>query len=139
MDNTFTDVIALLACSDIAAEHDYLVDVLGFASAGVERTPEGNAVHAEVRAGDRRIWLHPTSETDRLLPPRVLGGAGGGLVIHVADVDAHFARVSAAGAEIVYQPSDQDYGQREYGVRDPEGHTWWIATPTASPAERELL
>jgi uncharacterized glyoxalase superfamily protein PhnB len=24
---------------------------------------------------------------------------------------------------------DQPYGQREYGVRDCEGHRWWFATP----------
>lgn len=131
MQSGFTDVIPLLACSDIAAEHDFLVDVLGFASSELERMPDGRVVHAEVRAGARRIWLHPTSEEDRLAAPRTLGAAGGGIVVHVPDVDAHFERVKAAGAEIASEPRDQDYGQREYGVRDPEGHTWWIATPTA--------
>jgi uncharacterized glyoxalase superfamily protein PhnB len=57
-------------------------------------------------------------------------------VVHVPDVDAHHARVRAAGADILYGPRDEDYGQREYGVRDPEGHTWWIATPTQAPAAR---
>jgi len=38
-----------------------------------------------------------------------------------------------AGATILSEPTDQDYGQREYAVRDPDGHSWWIATPTAMP------
>jgi uncharacterized glyoxalase superfamily protein PhnB len=55
-------------------------------------------------------------------------------VVHVPDVDAHHERAVAAGADVLYGPRDQDYGQREYGVRDPEGHLWWIATPVASAA-----
>ena len=28
------------------------------------------------------------------------------------------------------EPTDEEYGQREYGLQDPEGHNWYIATPT---------
>ena len=130
MGNELTDVIPLLACSDIEREHDFLVDTLGFTSAGIERMPDGTVVHAEVRAARRRIWLHREAPDDGLVPPRHAGASGGGIVMHVTDVDAHHDRARRAGAEIVYPPRDQDYGQREYGVRDPEGHLWWIATPT---------
>jgi uncharacterized glyoxalase superfamily protein PhnB len=131
----FGDVIPLLACSDIQAEHDFLVNVLGLASAGVERTPDGSVVHAEVRAGSHRIWLHRVDEASNLVPPVRSGSAEGGIVVHVSDVDAHHDHARGAGAEIVSEPADQDYGQREYGVRDPEGHLWWIATPTHPPAK----
>jgi PhnB protein len=130
----FIDIVPVLACSDIAAEHDFLVRVLGFASGGVERSPDGTVMHGEVCAGERRIWLHLTSEAAELATPAALGGACGGITIHVKDVDAHFKAVRGAGATIVSEPVDQPYGQREYAVRDPEGHTWWIATPTTSPA-----
>jgi MerR family transcriptional regulator, thiopeptide resistance regulator len=133
-DRAFGNVIPLLACADIEAEHDFLVNVLGFGSAGIERLPDGRVVHAEVRAGSHRFWLHRTDEAGGLVPPAQRGSAGGGIVVHVGDVDAHHQQVRAAGAEILYEPTDQDYGQREYGVRDPEGHVWWIATPTSSPA-----
>jgi MerR family transcriptional regulator, thiopeptide resistance regulator len=134
METEFGDVIPLLVCWDIEAEHDFLVDVLGFVSAGIERGRDGSVVHAEVRAGERRIWLHRADEPGRLVPPGADGSAGGGIVVHVRDVDAHHERVRASGAEILSAPTDQDYGQREYGVRDPEGHLWWIATPTRGPA-----
>jgi uncharacterized glyoxalase superfamily protein PhnB len=131
----FTDVLPLLACSDIAGEHDFLVTVLGLTSVEVERMPDGTVVHAEVAAGSRRIWLHREDPTDAIVPPRLSGSAGGGIVIHVTDVDAHHERARAAGADVLYAPRDEDYGQREYGVRDPEGHLWWIATPARSPAQ----
>jgi uncharacterized glyoxalase superfamily protein PhnB len=128
----FIDVLPVLACSDIAAEHDFLVQVLGFASGGLERAPNGMVVHGEVRAGERRIWLHLTSEAHKLAPPSKLGGAGGGITVYVKDVDAHFEAVRRAGATILSEPTDQPYGQREYGVRDPDGHSWWIATPISN-------
>jgi uncharacterized glyoxalase superfamily protein PhnB len=53
----------------------------------------------------------------------------GGIVVLVPDVDAHCARARAAGATIVREPEDEDYGQREYCVKDPEGLDWYIATP----------
>src|SRR5690606_12539093 len=46
----------------------------------------------------------------------------------VADADAHYARAKAAGAEIVIDIADQDYGGRGYACRDPEGHYWWFGT-----------
>ena len=131
MEAEFSAVIPLLACTDIEAEHDYLVSVLGMSSAGVERLPDGTVVHAEVRAGDHRIWLHRADESAKLVPPRGSGLSGAGIVVLVADVDAHHAQTLAAGAEIIYAPRDEDYGQREYGLRDPEGHQWWIATRLA--------
>ena len=124
------DIIPLLACADIKAERDFLVTVLGFESAGIEASPDGTVVHAEVRAASRRIWLH-RADGDLRSPART-GTAGGGIVVHVANVDRHYERARAAGAEVLYSPRDEDYGQREYGIRDPEGHLWWIATPTAT-------
>ena len=130
------DVVPLLACLDIQAEHDFLVGVLRLESAGIERTADGTVVHAEVRAGDRRIWLHRADATEKLVPPRTSGTAAGGIVVHVPDVDDRYERVRAAGADVLGEPRDEDYGQREFGVRDPEGHLWWIATPTRAPASR---
>ncbi|MEZ5167051.1 MAG: hypothetical protein R2695_11390 [Acidimicrobiales bacterium] len=39
----------------------------------------------------------------------------------VAD-DTVFARIEAAGADIVQEPLDQDYGLRDCAVRDPAGN-----------------
>jgi uncharacterized glyoxalase superfamily protein PhnB len=75
-----------------------------------------------------------TGFADDLAAPRTLTQLNGGLVVHVEDVDAHFARARDAVALIDRVPDDQPYGQREYGARDLEGHHWWIATPTAAPA-----
>jgi uncharacterized glyoxalase superfamily protein PhnB len=47
--------------------------------------------------------------------------------VNVEDVDAVFERARAAGAEITEEPSDQEYGERRFMCRDPEGHAWSIS------------
>src|SRR5437868_15346597 len=131
---TFNRVIPLLVYGDIPAAHDFLVRAFGFESGGVERDGEGQAVHAEVRAGDTAIWLHRVTDEHELGSPRTPTVAGAGLVVHVDDVDAHYRRARAAGAQIDSEPRDQPYGQRDYGVRDPEGHRWWFTTPLRASA-----
>jgi uncharacterized glyoxalase superfamily protein PhnB len=129
MANDFSDIIPVLVYEDIRSAHDFLVDTLGFTPVELVEDGEGTVIHGEVRAAERRIWLHLVAPDHGLSTPETLGGAGGGVVVHVADVDAHFEHAREAGATILKEPTDQDYGQREYGVRDPGGHSWWIATP----------
>jgi uncharacterized glyoxalase superfamily protein PhnB len=122
-------IIPVLTCRDIAAAQDFLVNVFGFRGGRLDRDRNGNVIHGEVQHGNQEIWLH------RVAPDQGMHAASSatestGLVIHVADVDAHFARARGAGAETMSEPRDQPYGQREYGARDPDGHQWWFATPT---------
>jgi uncharacterized glyoxalase superfamily protein PhnB len=54
----------------------------------------------------------------------------------VDDVDEHFERAKAAGAEITEEPTDQEYGERRYIAVDLEGHQWYFAQPTREVAPR---
>lgn len=114
---------------DIAAEHDFLVETLGFSSGGIHRTANGQAVHGEVRIGGFVIWLHRVVDESKLVSPRSMPAASSGLFVYVADVDAHYERARSRGARPESDPKDMPYGQGEYGLTDPEGHRWWFATP----------
>jgi uncharacterized glyoxalase superfamily protein PhnB len=127
----FIDAIPVLPCSDIRAAHDFLVEVVGLASGGLVEH-EGQVVHGEVRAADRRFWLHEVG--GGLTTPATARTRTSGIVLHVRDVDAHYRHAKAAGATILREPTDEDYGQREYGLRDLDGHDWYIATPFEQPA-----
>ncbi len=121
--------IALLVYADVAAAHDWLVRVFGLGPGRVDRDEQGRATHAELQAGDGVIWLHPETGDFGLRSPAALGAATATVAVMVDDVDAHYRRAVAEGATIVYQPTDQPYGYREYGARDPEGHLWSFMTP----------
>jgi len=119
---SFERIIPILVYEDIPSAHDFLVDAFGFVSGGVQRTPDGEAVHGEVRAGDLLIWLHRAAPEHNLASPRSQSVATGGLVVHMDDVDAHYANARERGASVESEPKDQPYGQRGYGARDPEGN-----------------
>src|SRR5687767_7330397 len=109
------NVIPILVCEDIAAEHDFLVAAFGFTSGGIQRSPDGQAVHGEVRAGEFVIWLHRVDAELKLSSPRSMPAASSGLVVYVDDVDAHYAQARSRGAQTEGEPKDMPYGQREYG------------------------
>ncbi len=125
---TIERLITLLVYENIPAAHDFLVEVFGFTSGGIERNGEGNAVHAEVQAGSAAIWLHRVAPEHQMLSPRMLPGVSCGAYVQVDDVDAHFERSRSGGAKIESEPQDQQYGMREYRARDLEGHSWWFGS-----------
>jgi uncharacterized glyoxalase superfamily protein PhnB len=126
---TRSTVIPVLVYEDIQAAHDFLVETFGFTSGGLHRLDDGTVVHAEVRCGDAAIWLHGETAEHEMGSPRQAAMSHGGLSVIVPDVDAHYARTEAAGGRLDSEPTDQDYGLREYGARDPENHRWWFSSP----------
>ena len=59
--------------------------------------------------------------------PKRLGHVTQSLYVRVADLDRHFEQAVKAGAVVLERPTDQPYGDRRYGVEDPEGHQWYFA------------
>lgn len=56
--------------------------------------------------------------------PAQLASATQSLTVFVEDVDAHYERTKAAGARIVEELHETEYGERQYGVVDLDGHHW---------------
>ena len=63
--------------------------------------------------------------------PKGAPASHGGLEVIVRRRRRALRAERAAGARIDREPTDQEYGLREYGARDPEGHRWWFSTPLA--------
>lgn len=121
--------ISILVYDDLAGMYDWLIRVFGLGSGRLDRDPDGRWVHGELQAGDGMIWLHQVSPRFGLASPKTLGAATATTAVVVDDVDAHHRHATAEGAEIVYPPTDQPYGYREYGARDPEGGLWSFMKP----------
>jgi PhnB protein len=81
-------------------------------------------VHAEVRIGDTNLMmgggLPDKPFTENLQP--------GALHIYVEDADAVTKKAVAAGATLIDEPRDQEYGERSSTVKDAHGNYWYIAT-----------
>ncbi|GAA1324168.1 VOC family protein [Leucobacter albus] len=78
---------------------------------------------------DTSIVLHPpavdpvVSDAERAVILDLMAkGVYGALTLATDDLDAFFAKLEAAGADVVQEPSDQDYGVRDCAFRDPSGN-----------------
>ncbi len=78
---------------------------------------------------DTAIVLHPptaapglTDEEKRTLLELMAKGSYFGVNLATTDLDGTFAKLEAAGAEVVQEPTDQPYGVRDCAFRDPAGN-----------------
>lgn len=135
LDPTVHSTTSLLVYDDIEAAQEYIVRAFGLAGGDLERDDSGSVRHGEVRAGNHVIWLHPAG--DGFHSPRTVGGVTGMTVVVVEDVDEHYKSAVAAGAQIIEEPVDQDYGVREYGAQDLEGQLWFFHSPLNAEPTKE--
>ncbi len=121
---------AFLPHTDAEASVTFYRDVLGF------------EVRQDVGAGQMRwitvgppnqpgtsIVLHPTDadptisdEEQRVIRELVAKGSYGAITLATDDLDAAFAQIEAAGADVLQEPLDQGYGVRDCAFRDPAGN-----------------
>ncbi len=83
---------------------------------------DGTIGHAEVTIGDSVVMMGEAAGSDQgvAMPASIF--------LYVADADATYRRAIDAGGISLREPTDQFYGDRMAGVRDPVGNQWWIAT-----------
>jgi uncharacterized glyoxalase superfamily protein PhnB len=120
---------------DVGGALKFLAKAFGFRNYGAKMVrPDGKVNHAAMKLGDDLIMMGcPPS---RYRNPKQLGQATQSLYINVEDVDKHFARARKAGATILEEPADTEYGHRRYGVTDPEGHEWYFAQEIHRPKSK---
>jgi len=81
-------------------------------------------VHGEMRIGDTTLMMGgglPGKKFPGTLQP-------GALHVYVEDAEAVTKKAVAAGATLIDELRDQEYGERSATVKDPHGNFWYIAT-----------
>ncbi len=134
-----------LTYADAPAAIDFLCRAFGFERRLVVPGPGGTVLHSELSLGPEVVVMvsSPKPEQRRLAPADLGPGTAHALSLWVPDPDAHHARAVAAGARILRDLQDEEYGGRGYMAADPEGHpwyfgsyrpgAWWDAEPRAEP------
>lgn len=119
-------IYASLRYHDARAAVDWLITAYGFEEAAVHADANGVIRHAELRGFGGIVMLGTEPEGG---DPAWGDHAGQGwLYVSADDVDALHDRAVAAGAKIVRELQDTDYGSREFSSRDPEGNIWSFGT-----------
>ncbi len=127
------DLIPAISYEDAPAAIEWLETAFGFERHVVYEDEHGGVAHAELRVGSGMVMLGSqrdgaAHERFPVSAPRSVSALTAGFYVIIEDPDAHHERARAAGAEIVMELTDQDYGSRDYTARDPEGHLWTFGT-----------
>jgi uncharacterized glyoxalase superfamily protein PhnB/uncharacterized protein YndB with AHSA1/START domain len=120
----YRTVTPYLVVRDAAAEIAFLSGAFGARETLCHRGERGEVRHAELQIGDSLVMLGQAGGASE---PR-----GASIHLWVEDVDGTYDRAVAAGATSESAPEDKPYGHRMAGVVDPNGVTWWIASPLAA-------
>lgn len=94
------------------------------------RREDGQIAHGEVRIGDAIVMFGTAKEEYPAYPTA--------MYVYVPDVDATYAKAIAAGAISLREPTDEFYGDRSGGFKDPTGNQWWIATHQRTLSAEDL-
>lgn len=112
---------------DAAAALRWLAAAFSFVKTQEFPGPDGTIMHAEMSFGAGVLMLGTGTDEQRE-QSSWHRPAGRGIYICVNDLDAHYERAKSAGAQIVREPEDTEFGTRRYRVLDPEGYEWSFGT-----------
>lgn len=132
--NTKATIIPCLRYRDAPAAIAWLCDTFGFEKHLVVPGENDTIVHAQLSFGNGMIMLGSAARTDNAygklmtLPADIGGAQTQTSYVVVADADAVYQRVKAAGVEVVMDIKDEDHGGRGFTCRDIEQHLWSFGT-----------
>lgn len=129
--NTKSTVIPGLAYRDAPKAIEWLCQNFGFEKHLVVPGADGAIMHAELSFGNGMIMVgsaRPDQELQMKQPDEIGGAETQTPYLIVSDADAVYRKAKAAGARIVRDIKDNDYGGRGFSCRDLEGHLWHIGT-----------
>ncbi len=117
---TGSTVIPCLRYRDAKRMIGWLCDASGFRPQAVYEDGSDGIAHAQLTLGSGMIMLGSLRENDQFAQvqsiPATLGGTTQSPYLVVADADAIYRSAIAAGAEIVIEIKDEDYGGRGFPV-----------------------
>jgi uncharacterized glyoxalase superfamily protein PhnB len=140
--NAMNRVIPILAVSDMQRSLDFYSNVLGFTVEFTMPGENGTLNHASVARGDAHIMFSPLAAWGDTVEHRDHLGKGVSLYVSLDkddDVDAIYFGAKAAGANIIQEPVDQFWGDRDWGLTDPDGYTVFISKPVRTVTPEEML
>ena len=123
-------VVPVLIYPDVRAAVDWLGAAFGF----VERLRIGESHRAQLSFGDGAVIVGDVRNDRR--PPRS-GEVTHSVMVRVEDAQAHCEHARRHGARIVMEPTDFEYGERQYVAEDIAGHQWTFSQTLADVAPAE--
>ena len=110
---------------DLPGAVKWLSKAFGFKTFGPTMRRSGKLTHVAMKRGKDVVMMgHPGPKYRN---PRHLREATQSLYVMATGVDRIFIQAKKAGAKVLEEPMNTEYGHRRCGVEDPEGHQWYFA------------
>ena len=109
---------------------DFIKNAFGAKEKSIHKRPDGTVMHAELEIGDSLLMISEATEKYPAMPSA--------LYLYVEDVDSVYNKAIEAGGTSLREPTDEFYGDRSCGVKDPAGNQWWIATHVEDVPPEEM-
>ncbi|HBE66762.1 MAG TPA: glyoxalase [Planctomycetaceae bacterium] len=125
--DTISTIIPTMRYNDAKAAIDWLCGTFGFTRHLVVESDDGKIAHAQLKFGNGMIMLGSARDDEfgsMQCPPTNSGAVTQSPYIVVADIDQLYTSAKSAGATIVIEIKDEDYGGRVFSCRDPQGQLW---------------
>ncbi len=128
LNDNYPRVSPFLMVADINEEVEFMKNVFDALEQERIELPDGTVRHVEMRIGDSVIMLGhgPDLINDCMM------------YIYVENTHATYEKALKHGATPLMPPGEQYYGDINAGIRDPSGHSWWIATHFEDVGHEEL-
>ncbi|MBV9170155.1 MAG: VOC family protein [Chloroflexi bacterium] len=123
-------VIPVLIYPDVREAVVWLSQAFGF----IERVRIGENHRSQLRFGDGALIVADVRGDRR--PPRP-GEITHSVMVRVEDTRAHCEHAQAHGARILMEPTDFEFGERQYNAEDPFGHQWTFTETLRDVAPEE--
>ena len=114
----------MLVYPDVREAVAWLTEAFGFA----ERLRIGENHRSQLSFGDAAVIVADVRNERR--PPRP-GEVTHSVMVRVEDAKAHCERAREHGARIVMEPTDFEYGERQFTAEDFAGHQWTFSETLA--------
>ena len=133
MNNQAKSVIPALRYRDAVAAIDWLTRAFGFEKQAVYMGPDNTVAHAQLTFGKGMIMLGSVVDDtpySKLItqPDQIDHRETQTPYLSVSDADIIYATAKTAGATMLLDIKDMDYGGRAFTCSDLEGHIWNIGT-----------
>ena len=126
----YGNVIPFLICSGAEDVIKFAEEAFGAKLSDISKSESGSIRHATLHIRDSAIML---SEGSAEYP-----AVASMLYIYFEDVDEVYKKALAAGGVSLREPTNEFYGDRSCGVKDPSGNQWWLASHVEDVSSEEI-
>jgi uncharacterized glyoxalase superfamily protein PhnB len=125
-------IIPCLRYRDAHAAIAWLCKAFGFEKHAVYENEQGGVEHAQLTLGNGMVMLGEVRDNEfgrHIAQPDEIGGRETQCASVIVDnCKSHYLQAKAAGAVIVDDYAEKDYGGAGYSCHDPEGHLWYFGS-----------